>query len=141
MGFKRAIKIFRHILKDTEKYRGDRAAAGGVASEAGDKADRHKGAIASVFDDLKTFTRMVKAWAGGRYRAPWKSMAWIIAGIVYFVSPIDAIPDFIPIIGFMDDAFVITLVMRGVRKDVERFRDWESGATFDLESPPVAAHS
>ena len=141
MGFQRAIKIFRHILKDTEKYQTDRVAAGDVASQADEKAGRNRGAIGAVFDDLKTFIRMIKAWAGGRYRAPWKTMAWIIAGVVYFVSPIDAIPDFIPFIGLMDDAFVITLVMRGVRKDVARFRDWEDGGTFDPELPPVAAHS
>ena len=67
-------------------------------------------------------------------------MAWIIAGVIYFVSPIDAIPDFIPVIGFMDDAFVISLVMRGVRKDVENFREWESyGGVSD--ATPIAAHS
>jgi uncharacterized membrane protein YkvA (DUF1232 family) len=129
--FKRAISIFRALLKDTAQYQKDQRKADALAGRAWAKAERERGPIATVFTDLTAFTRMVHAWATGKYPVPWKSMAWILAGLFYFLDPIDAIPDIIPIIGYIDDAFVISLVMRGVRKDVERFRAW----------PPEAAHS
>jgi len=34
--------------------------------------------------------------------------------LVYLASPIDLIPDFIPVLGFADDAIIVTAVLRGV---------------------------
>ena len=42
------------------------------------------------------------------------------------MSPIDAIPDFIPFVGIIDDAAVVALVLRALRKDVAPFVDWEA---------------
>jgi uncharacterized membrane protein YkvA (DUF1232 family) len=74
-----------------------------------------------------SFLRLLRAWAKGSYRhAPWRSLTLIIAAILYFVSPLDAIPDVIPVLGFADDAFIIAFVMRHVRRDIAAFRSWES---------------
>jgi uncharacterized membrane protein YkvA (DUF1232 family) len=40
--------------------------------------------------------------------------ATIAAALVYFVSPIDAIPDFTPFVGFLDDAGVIAAALAAV---------------------------
>jgi uncharacterized membrane protein YkvA (DUF1232 family) len=34
--------------------------------------------------------------------------------LVYLASPIDLIPDFIPVLGYADDAIIVTAVLRGV---------------------------
>jgi uncharacterized membrane protein YkvA (DUF1232 family) len=49
----------------------------------------------------------------------------LIGAIVYFVNPFDAIPDFIPVIGYLDDAAVIGWVMKTLKDEIERFRAWE----------------
>lgn len=36
--------------------------------------------------------------------------------LVYLVSPIDLVPDFIPVIGYADDAVVVALVLRSVTR-------------------------
>lgn len=125
--FSRAYAIFQAFTKDAEEYHNDPRRAEELARGAYQRAHEHrKGPIARVWDDLMTFLRLIKAWATGKYRQmPWKSMAMVIGAVLYFVSPIDAIPDFIPIIGFMDDAFVIAWTMRTIRKDVRAFREWE----------------
>jgi uncharacterized membrane protein YkvA (DUF1232 family) len=66
-------------------------------------------------------------------------MAKILAGItlVYALSPIDLIPDFIPVLGYLDDLIIlpalIALTIRLIPADImERCRDqasclWEKG--------------
>jgi uncharacterized membrane protein YkvA (DUF1232 family) len=43
-------------------------------------------------------------------KATKKELAILIAAIVYFVSPIDLIPDYIPFVGFADDVVIATIV-------------------------------
>jgi uncharacterized membrane protein YkvA (DUF1232 family) len=126
--FSRAYAIFQAFTRDAEQYHDDPHRAEGLSRDALDRAQHHrKGPLARVWDDLMSFIRLLRAWATGAYRqAPWKSVALIIGAILYFVSPLDAIPDFIPLLGFADDAFIIAFVMRQVRKDIAAFRNWES---------------
>jgi uncharacterized membrane protein YkvA (DUF1232 family) len=43
-----------------------------------------------------------------------RAKLWLLFG--YLVMPVDLIPDFIPVIGYADDAIVVTLVLRSVVK-------------------------
>ena len=38
---------------------------------------------------------------------PWYKKSIVVGALAYFISPIDAIPDLAPIIGYLDDAGVI----------------------------------
>jgi len=42
-------------------------------------------------------------------RVPWYAKALASAVVVYAVSPIDLIPDFIPVIGLLDDMIIVPL--------------------------------
>jgi uncharacterized membrane protein YkvA (DUF1232 family) len=85
---------------------------------------------------LKTMTRMVRLWMRREYRdVPWLTVVLITAGIIYFVSPADGIPDFIPLIGFTDDAAVISAVIASIGRDLERFLEWERSASTQEVSP------
>lgn len=42
----------------------------------------------------------------------WHRKAIIVAALVYFISPIDAIPDIAPLIGYLDDLGVITALLK-----------------------------
>lgn len=47
-------------------------------------------------------------------RVPKESKVALAAAAVYFVSPIDIIPDFIPVLGQLDDLIAVMLVIDGV---------------------------
>ena len=70
--------------------------------------------------------RIIKAYAKGQYRAiPWKTLLIIVAAAIYFVNPLDLIPDLLPIVGLGDDFAVLLWVYNAVSGEVEKFLSWE----------------
>ncbi|MEX0667353.1 MAG: DUF1232 domain-containing protein [Acidimicrobiia bacterium] len=53
-------------------------------------------------------------------RVPRTSKLWLGFAVAWFLSPIDLIPEFIPVIGPLDDAIVAALVLRHVLKRTDR---------------------
>lgn len=79
-------------------------------------------------DDFRVLIRLVVAYARGHYREiPPDALVVVVAGLVYVVSPVDLIPDFMPG-GFADDAAVIVWIVKTVRAELDAFRAWELGA-------------
>lgn len=58
----------------------------------------------------------------------------IISALTYLVSPIDIIPDSIPILGYFDDAAVVAACWKLVESDVEEYEKWRNanGKTLDI---------
>ena len=70
--------------------------------------------------------RLARAWVSGDYpETPWKTIVLVIAAIIYFVNPLDLIPDVLLAFGYLDDATVIAWVLRSIKRDMDRFLDWE----------------
>ena len=71
---------------------------------------------------------VVKEYFQGNYREiPVKTIILITAALIYFVSPVDAIPDFLIGIGYVDDISVIAYVFRALNEDIESFKNWKEG--------------
>ena len=86
-----------------------------------------------MIDRAKEWARRVKrdivaVWiAAGDPRTPWYVKAMAAAVAAYALSPIDLIPDFIPVLGYIDDLLLlpigILLVVRMIPADLmEEFR-------------------
>jgi uncharacterized membrane protein YkvA (DUF1232 family) len=66
---------------------------------------------------LKTWARVLKRdvfalyLAGRDPRVPWYAKALALATAAYALSPIDLIPDFIPILGYLDDVIILPLAI------------------------------
>ena len=79
-----------------------------------------------MWEKLQALLRLVTAWVQGRYRVvPWRTLILAIAGILYFLDPLDLFPDPIPFLGYLDDAGVLALVVKAIQKDIDRFLTWE----------------
>jgi uncharacterized membrane protein YkvA (DUF1232 family) len=72
----------------------------------------------------------------GDPRVPRGSKAWLWFALAWFVSPIDLIPEFIPVAGPLDDALVAALVLQHVlrRTDKAVLRDHWHGDPSTLDA-------
>ena len=67
------------------------------------------------FSRLQNWARGLKADGYAVYlasrdpRVPWYAKALAIAVAAYALSPIDLIPDFIPVVGYLDDLIILPL--------------------------------
>lgn len=78
-------------------------------------------------EQLDTMRRLMKAYASGEYKEfPYVSIVKIVAGILYFVSVVDLVPDFIPLLGLTDDLLVLAWIYDSVKEDMQKFVDWET---------------
>jgi uncharacterized membrane protein YkvA (DUF1232 family) len=46
---------------------------------------------------------------------PFHVRATLVAALAYFILPFDAVPDFIPVVGFVDDASVLAAALASIR--------------------------
>ena len=66
-----------------------------------------------MLDKLKTRARLLKQETFAIYfaardpRTPWYARALIFLIVAYALSPIDLIPDFVPILGYLDDLLIV----------------------------------
>jgi uncharacterized membrane protein YkvA (DUF1232 family) len=81
--------------------------------------------VSELAENVKILTRFLEAYLRGHYHMPWKSAASVIAALLYFIAPMDAIPDFIIGFGHIDDISVIHYTMKIIAKDLEKFANWE----------------
>ncbi len=85
-----------------------------------------KESVFAAKEKFGVFSRMAGAYATGRYRsAPWKTVMTVLAAIIYFLNPIDLIPDFIPMMGLTDDFGVLVWVYNSISTEIDKFLEWE----------------
>lgn len=100
-----------------------------LVSEAVEKtATLDKAVFKENWPYLLAMLRLLKAYATQRYKEiSQENLLSIIAAVAYFVSPLDLLPDFVEGAGYLDDAIIVRSVQRGVKADLDRFMEWESG--------------
>ncbi|HEY9046668.1 MAG TPA: DUF1232 domain-containing protein [Ohtaekwangia sp.] len=79
-----------------------------------------------VKDKFFTLGRLLKAYALGHYREiPWKPLLLITAAVIYFINPIDFLPDWIPGAGLTDDVGILMSVFASFGAEINKFILWE----------------
>ncbi len=84
---------------------------------------------------IPVLASLIRSYAKKEYTdIPLGSILAITSALIYFVSPIDFIPDALPVVGLVDDALVITACLRWVESDVEEYIKWrtDNGKNCDL---------
>lgn len=81
---------------------------------------------ASLGERLRAIPRMIRATLDGAYPGLGrKKLALMALGVVYLVSPIDVIPEFLAVIGVVDDFGVFLWLMTVLLGESDRYVGWE----------------
>ena len=120
---------FDQARSQAESAARDKSKTKQLLQDALSKAYKNRRQLKSVWEDLMAVCRMLKAWSKGDYQAiPWKTIVLSLATIIYFLNPFDMAPDFIPGVGYVDDAVVLGFVLNSIKKELEKFLRWENEA-------------
>lgn len=80
---------------------------------------------------------MVRSYVKKEYtQVSEESMNSIVVALLYFISPLDLIPDTLPGVGFVDDIIVISGCLDLVREDLEKFISWGKDNGREFEEVP-----
>ena len=85
------------------------------------EALKHKGFLQKI----PAVFRMIKMWSKGEYKMKLKDILLPAIALIYIISPIDIIPDFVPIIGALDDLAILAFAIPMLMKEVDKFLAWE----------------
>ena len=54
----------------------------------------------------------------------------VAVGLIYLLSPVDLIPDAIPVVGIIDDAFVLKLIYDAIKDEIGNWKSRRTAATI-----------
>jgi len=83
------------------------------------------GPIGHIRSSGHLLVALVGDYREGRYReVPWWAMAAVGFCLLYVLNPVDAVPDFIPVLGQVDDAIVISVCLLLIDQELQKYKHW-----------------
>ena len=119
--------IDENFLNNKAKKVSD-ADIGKVVDKADKIRDKFKpgGPLGRFIKDAKLLIAIVKDYWNKKYTdIPWWAISAIVAALLYVFSPVDLIPDFIPVIGLVDDALVVAICLAMVEQELYKYKEWK----------------
>ena len=93
------------------------------------EAFKHKGFIQKI----PVIIRMIKSIMGkGGYKPQFKNIILPGLVLVYLISPLDIIPDWLPVIGVLDDLALLAFAIPMLIAEAEKFVQWEASQKTDF---------
>lgn len=90
------------------------------------KSAKVPGTLQKFANQISLLFEMLKDYVKGEYKeVPYSSIAMIVVSLLYFLSPIDLIPDVIPVVGYVDDAMVVALTVKVIQNDLRNYCAWK----------------
>jgi uncharacterized membrane protein YkvA (DUF1232 family) len=107
----------KKVIKDKEKF--------DKLIERSERKLKDIPKIGEKLSHIPIFIQMMKYYFTKEYTdVPMGTVIAIVSALLYLVSPVDLIPDFIPGLGYLDDAAVAMACLKLVESDVKEFIQW-----------------
>ena len=93
-------------------------------------------------DNLKEFVEavkllffMLKDFVTGNYREiPIRTILAITGTLLYILNPFDFIPDYIPGVGYLDDAGFIAVCLKAIKADIDKYKEFKGLCAWNLHT-------
>lgn len=125
-----ASAIFKKFLASAESYIKQPTRLKKLLLDAFNKAREKKeiGTLAhEAWETLQSLFRLIKLSVAGEYTGvPTTTVVAAVAVLIYFLSPIDIIPDFIPVVGLLDDMALVAWFSTSIKHELDKFHEWEA---------------
>jgi len=90
-----------------------------------ERLSKKAGFLSKYWDDIKTSFSLIRDWFNGSYdKIPGRMIASLAGALIYFISPVDLVPDWIPLAGLIDDAAILAAVFKLSEADLKNYRKW-----------------
>ena len=131
-------KFFKKFLASAESYIQQPTRLKKLLTDAYQKASEKKelGTLAhEAWDTLQSLFRLIKLSISGEYtELPATTVVAAVAVLIYFMSPIDLIPDFIPVLGLLDDMALVAWFSTSIKHELDKFHTWEAAKAATVVS-------
>ena len=77
-----------------------------------------------VKDSIQTLFGMLKD--KDRFKISKATLGIIVGTLIYVISPIDLVPDIIPVLGLLDDAAIIGVAVKALHDEIKRYDEWKN---------------
>lgn len=85
-----------------------------------------KGPLHRFIKDFQLLMQLVRDYWSNQYRAiPWWAISGVVFALLYVLNPADLLPDFIPGLGYLDDAMVVSLCLMMIEKELKKYSEWK----------------
>jgi uncharacterized membrane protein YkvA (DUF1232 family) len=112
-----------------------------VVNEVADKLADNKSKdnkFTQLFHSAQALVRLVRSHANGEYKGiKTTTVVSGLAVLLYVLSPIDLIPDFVPVLGWMDDLSLVSWFAGKFQGELASFRAWEAEREQQPASEPA----
>lgn len=94
----------------------------------------NKEELKDAWKNILLLINVVRDWKDGTYRdIPKRTIILVVAALLYLITPVDMVPDFIPLTGLLDDITVIGFVIKQVSQELEKYKAWKESQTSGFE--------
>ena len=85
-----------------------------------------------IWDYLELLFFMLSDSYNRKYKVPKKTVFVGIFALLYLINPIDIFPDFIPLMGFVDDIAALAFAASLIKDDLDKYRAWKTSEDRDF---------
>jgi uncharacterized membrane protein YkvA (DUF1232 family) len=89
------------------------------------KVEKASPALRKILENLKDLYSVFVDSIKGKYHLHPLNLGIIGGGLLYFIIPMDLIPDFLPVIGLLDDFAVLSTIINSLQGELAAYRHWK----------------